>query len=128
MDKKGPGSHGAAKGIFKGVNEQVQTLLGLDAASLKAELRSGKSLAEIAQAKGITKDTLIAQLQTFIVSNLDQAIKDQKITPNVAAKIKQGLPQKLDAMVTKQHPPKEAYAKHDKVKRTNTLPNSVSQA
>ncbi len=115
-EKKGPGFHGTAKGNFKLINEQVLTLLGIDAATLKSELKNGKSLAEIAQAKGIAKDALIATIKSALEANLDQAVKDQKIPADKAAKIKENLPQKIESMVTKQHVQKQPQAKEDQTK------------
>ncbi len=114
--KKGPGFHGTAMGNFKGINEQVQTLLGIDAATLKTELKSGKSLADIAQAKGVAKDALVAKIKSTLEANLDQAVKDQEISADKAAKIKANLPQKIESMVTKQHVQKQSQAKADQTK------------
>lgn len=114
--KKGPGFHGTAKGNFKGINEQVQTLLGIDAATLKTEIQSGKSLVDIAQAKGVSKDALVAKIKSTLEANLDQAIKDQKLSTDKAAKIKENLPQKIESMVTKQHVQKQSQAKGDQSK------------
>ena len=102
-DKRGgKGFHSKAGGLwFKGINDQVQTLLGLDPAALKAELKSGKSLAEIAQSKGIAQADLEAKVQAAIEANLDQAVKDGKLTADQAAKLKANLPAKVKAMVTR---------------------------
>lgn len=105
-DRKGHGFHGAGKGNIKGIHEQVQSLLGIDAATLRTELQSGKSLADIAQAKGISKETLVEKIQAGITANLDQAVTDQKITAEKAAKIKENLAQKIETIVTRQHVPK----------------------
>lgn len=125
--QKGQGFRGT-KGIFKGINEQIQTLLGIDSATLKTELKNGKSLAEIAQAKNIAKDTLVAKIQSAIGANLDQAVKDQKLTSDQAAKIKANLPQKIEAMVTNQHVHPQPHAKPDQAKRPNAQQNSNNQA
>ena len=87
-EAEGPGFHGTSKENFKGINEQVQTLLGIDTAKLKTELKSGKSLADIAQAKGVTKDALVAKIKSTLEANLDQAVKGQKISADKAVKRK----------------------------------------
>ena len=104
---KGPGKGVGGKALFRGVHEQLPSILGMDAAALKAEVRSGKSLAEIAQAKGISKADLIAKLQAVAVQNLEQAIKDGKVTQEAAAKIKASLPERLGAMVDRTRPAKK---------------------
>lgn len=100
----GKGFHGEEGGLFfKGVNDQVQILLGLDQAALKAELKSGKSLADIAQAKGISQLDLEAKVKAAVEANLDQAVKDGKLTADQAAKIKANLPERVKAIVTRTH-------------------------
>jgi hypothetical protein len=107
---------GAAKGNIIGIHEQVQSLLGIDAATLRTELQSGKSLADIAQAKGISKEALVEKIQAAITAKLDQAVADQKITNDKAAKIKENLTQKIETIVTKQHVPKQPEVKADQTK------------
>jgi hypothetical protein len=118
-ERKGHGFNGANKGNIKGIREQVQSLLGIDASSLRTELQSGKSLADIAQAKGISKETLVEKIQAAISSNLDQAVADQQITADKAVKIKENLAQKIEIIVTRQHVPKQAEVKADQTKPTN---------
>ncbi len=105
---------GRAKGIAQGwggkgfaLMESAADLLGLEPRELKEELQSGKSLAEIAQEKGVTQDTLIEKIQAALTANLDQAVADEKITAETAAKIKENLTQRITDMVTRQHPPKQ---------------------
>ncbi len=100
----GKGFHGKEGGLFfKGIDTQMQTLLGLDPVALKAELKSGKSLADIAQTKGISQVDLEAKVKAAIEVNLDQAVKDGKLTADQAAKIKANLPERVKAMVTRTH-------------------------
>lgn len=122
---KGQRSHGAVKG-FKGINTQIQTLLGMDAATLKAELKKGKSLEEIAKEKGVSKDSLVATIKSSIESNLDQSVKDQKITAEQAAKIKENLPKKIDAIVTRKYGDKGNFVKQ-KGQKPDTQQTSASQ-
>lgn len=118
-DKRAGKGGKAGRLWFKGINDQVQTLLGLDPAALKAELQSGKSLAEIAQSKGIAQADLEAKIEAAIEANLDQAVKDGKLTADQAAKIKANLPAKVKAMVTRKH-----TEKGQKLQQ-NTAPNQA---
>jgi hypothetical protein len=115
-EQKGHGFGGTGKGNIKGIHEQVQSILGIDAATLRNELQSGKSLADIAQAKGISKETLVEKIQAAITTNLDQAVADQKITADKAAKIKENLAQRIETIVTKQHVSKQPEVKADQTK------------
>ena len=105
---------GGAKGFVRGwggkgfaMMESAADLLGLEPRELKEELQSGKSLTEIAQEKGFTQDTLIEKIQAALTAKLDQAVADEKITAETAAKIKENLTQRITDMVTRQHPPKQ---------------------
>src|SRR4051812_20524336 len=54
--------------------------LGLSDTELRSQLRDGKSLADIAKDKGKTTADLKAAMKTAITDELDQAVKDNKLT------------------------------------------------
>jgi hypothetical protein len=56
------------------------TYLGLTQAQLRTQLDSGKSLADIAKTQGKSVDGLKQALTSQFQSNLDQAVKDGKLT------------------------------------------------
>lgn len=87
--------------VFKNVRQQIPALLGMDATQLKEQLKSGKTLAQIAQDKGIAKDKLISNMQSIMKANLDQAVKDKKVTADKATQIESKLPQMIERMVTR---------------------------
>lgn len=90
--------------VFKNVWQQIPALLGnMDAGQLKAQIQTGKSLAQIAQDKGIAKDKLVSDLQSIMKANLNQAVKDKKITADQATQIESKLPQMIERMVTRVH-------------------------
>lgn len=72
----------------------------MDATQLKEQLKSGKTLAQIAQDKGIAKDKLVSDVQSIMKANLDKAVKDNKVTAGKATQIKSKLPQMIERMVT----------------------------
>ncbi|TVY06762.1 hypothetical protein [Paenibacillus cremeus] len=63
----GEGMHGHGKHGFKHrmmpAPEKLAAILGITEDELKAQLKSGKSLADIAQSKGMTKDQLISKIK-----------------------------------------------------------------
>lgn len=87
--------------VFKNVRQQIPALLGMDATQLKEQLKSGKTLAQIAQDKGIAKDKLVSDVQSIMKANLDQAVKDKKVTADKAIQIESKLPQMIERMVTR---------------------------
>ncbi len=102
----GGGRGGDFGGVIRNHTDGVAQFLGITEEKLREELRSGKSLAEIAQANGKTA----AQLKTFILTNaktkLDQAVKDGKITQQMADRMYQELEQRVDDMITRTKGPR----------------------
>lgn len=90
-------------GFDKGMGQTIQSVLGLEATQLKEQLKSGKTLAQIATDKGISKADLTTKLQAAMESNIDQAVKDKKLTTDKAAQIKSKLPIKIDRMINQTH-------------------------
>ena len=61
--------------------------LGLTDAELRTQLRDGKSLADIAKDKGKTAADLKAAMKSAITAELDQAVKDNKLTADQRTRI-----------------------------------------
>lgn len=103
INKSWTGHKGKAgkENVFKNVRQQIPALLGMDATQLKEQLKSGKTLAQIAQDKGIAKDKLVSNVQSIMKANLDQAVKDKKVTADKATQIESKLPQMIERMVTR---------------------------
>jgi hypothetical protein len=75
------------------------TFLGLSDADLLTQLRAGKSLADIAKDKGKTTADLKAAMKTAITSELDQAVKDNKLTADQRTKILADIDARLDDLI-----------------------------
>lgn len=73
----GPGMRGGPEG---GPGAAAAAAIGIDVPTLQSELRSGKSLAEIAVAHGKTRDALKAALSAEQGKKLDEML-DRKFTP-----------------------------------------------
>ena len=106
--QRGPGGdHGRfGPGVAFGQSFQAaSTYLGISVADLQTKLRSGQTLTQIAQAAGKTRDGLIAALVTDETAKIDQAVKDGKLTADMATKIKSGLQQRISDLVDGKLPP-----------------------
>lgn len=77
----------------------VATYLGLTQAELKAQLQSGKSLAEIAKAQGKSVDGLEQALATEMKKKLDAAVKAGKLTQAQADEMQARMTEHLDDLV-----------------------------
>jgi polyhydroxyalkanoate synthesis regulator phasin len=73
--------------------------LGLSDSALRAQLRDGKSLADVAKAQNKSTADLKATLKTAITSELDQLVKDNKLTADQRTKFEAGLDQRLDDLI-----------------------------
>lgn len=84
----GPGGHGGhgGPGGRPGMDgEVVAGVIGIDAEALRDALRSGQSLAEIAEANGVDPQTVIDALVTEAEAHIDQAVADGRLTEDEAA-------------------------------------------
>lgn len=87
----GKGGHGGKGDFFLhgAGGEELATFLGLTEEELRTAKHEGKTLAQIAEGKGITQDKLIAFLQTQQQKQLAQAVTDGKITQEQADAMKE---------------------------------------
>ena len=89
---------------FMNVRNQFPALVGLhNATELEEQMKSGKTLVDIASSNGITKVKLIADVQSLMKANLAQAVKDNKITKEKSTAIESKMPQMVERMVTRVH-------------------------
>lgn len=98
-----PGGHGGFDPGFglKELGASVDSLakfLGISTDQLKTELQ-GKSLAEVAQAHGKSRDDLKQFLIGEATTRLDKAVADGKLPKEVAEKIKAGLSAQIDHLI-----------------------------
>ena len=93
------GGHGAVKGGAQNMVKAVADLTGLDLETIRQERQAGKSLAAIAQEKGITEDELISKIVTDNQTRLQSLVDAGKMTQaqydtcvaDVQARIKENL-------------------------------------
>ena len=79
--------------------DDVATYLGLKPADLATQLRSGKSLADIAKAQGKTVDGLKTAITDAATKQLDAAVAADKLTKDQETKLLAGLASHLDDLV-----------------------------
>ena len=104
----GPGGmrHGFGFGFGPGLMagaQDVATYLGLKPAELATQLRSGKSLADIAKAQGKTVEGLKTAITDAATKQLDAAVTAGKLTKEQETKVLAGLTSHLDDLVNGVH-------------------------
>ncbi len=76
--------------------EALQETLGLSGEEIRAELAAGNTLADIAEAQGVSVDELADQLIAGMEERLDQAVENGRIDESRADEIREGLEEKVD--------------------------------
>ena len=89
----------AAKAQHRGLLQPAATYLGLTPAALRTELRSGKSLAQVATARGKSVDGLEAALVEAIKTRVDAARTAGKLDAGHAARLLQRAPRLVERLV-----------------------------
>ena len=97
-----------AKQLLAGVAE----VIGITPEQLKTELKAGKSLAQVAEAHGVSADKLVEALLAKVQTRVAEAVASGKITAEQGQKILAGAAKRLPDMVQRTrgagHPGKPA--------------------
>lgn len=110
----GPRAHGFGSGrglghgghvLHLGILDAAAAFLGMSEAELREALRD-KTLAEIAGDKGKTTSGLVDELVATHTKRIDEAVADGKLTDEHAARLKEGLDERIQALVERElrHP------------------------
>lgn len=94
---------GEHHGHFRGL-DAAASYLGVTESELRTELESGKSLADVAKAKGKTVDGLVQALVADAQKHLDQAVADGRITKAQAETMLSNIEQRITDMVNGKRP------------------------
>lgn len=109
-DRPGRGGRGHGPGRFGG--EVVTELLGIDAETLRAELRGGATLVEVAAANGVSEEVLVDALVADAMERIDQAVADGKIDAATAAEKSADIEERITARVNGERPTPAADAEN----------------
>ncbi|HJV44852.1 MAG TPA: hypothetical protein VJ824_03905 [Bacillota bacterium] len=93
------GHHGHHKGHPSGSMKVVAEALGLSQDDLKTQLKSGKSIAELAAEQGKDTQQIIDLMVKQATQKIDQAVQEGKLTQEKADQIKAKLPERMKKMV-----------------------------
>ncbi len=77
----GPGKFGGRDGAR---SEALAEVLGIDAETLREELSSGSTIADLAAANGVSVDDVVAALTAEAQTRIDEAVAEGKITQEEA--------------------------------------------
>lgn len=99
------------------VIEEAAAILGLEADKLRALLDEGKSIADVAQSKGMTEEQLVDQLLAVRIGKIDEAVKSGKLSQERADAIRKKLSSHIGFMVRQHEGKPESTSSEGKTKR-----------
>ena len=79
--------------------QEAAEILGITTDELRAELQAGNTLAEIAQANGVSESDLIARLVAAASAHIDEAVDAGRLTADEGAEKKANLEERITAAV-----------------------------
>jgi polyhydroxyalkanoate synthesis regulator phasin len=97
---KGGALRARGLGVLKQALDTTAGALGMNADDLKAELKTGKSVADVATEKGVSLDDVTKALTDAANTALAQAVTDGKLTQAQADKITAHLPEAIQRIET----------------------------
>lgn len=129
MEHGGQGHRSHHKGHLQGgpIITDTATLIGIQPRSLIEQLKQGKTLLQVVQAKkGWSEDEYLKKLNEKAVQHIDQAVTTGKLNKDQADKIKAGLPERLKRVINrtwKNSQPGHPVSEY----RNNTIQLNVSE-
>lgn len=94
-----PTRHGRHRGFILDMVEAVSEALGVEPAELRDRLAAGESIAEIAEAEGITLEAVTDAVVAAHRDRLDQAVADGRLTQEQADELAARFAERIDALV-----------------------------
>jgi hypothetical protein len=115
MQRHGSGKHGRFGGpVARGaISDAVTELLGIDAETVRDELRSGSTLAELAEANGVPTETLVDTLVAQASQRLDVAVENGRIDADKAADFEEKLEEQMTERVNGEFSRRDRFGPRD---------------
>jgi hypothetical protein len=90
--------------LLRGAAGVVTETIGIDRPTLRQELRSGKTIADVANEHNVDPQTVVDALVAAATKRLDAAVAAGRISSDRASKIEQRLPDRITKLVNTWHP------------------------
>jgi hypothetical protein len=94
-----PGGPGGPAGMAQGGPQVVADILGMTPQELRTEMQAGKTLAQVAEAKGVSRDELKAKLLEAHKTRIDAAVAAGKLTAEQAQQMTERATANIDQML-----------------------------
>ncbi len=83
--------------------DSLATTLGTTADELKAALKDGQSIADIAVANGVDVQSIIDEMVAQATARIDEAVANDRIDPDKATELKSRIEERITARVNGEH-------------------------
>ncbi len=90
--------------LLRGAGGVVTKTIGIDRPTLRKDLRSGQTIAEIAKANNVDPQNVIDALVQAATTRINTAVTNGRLSSDRAAKIEQRLPDRIARLVDNWHP------------------------
>ena len=94
------------------LGEALTEVLGIEADELRTALAEGQTIAEIAEANGVSTDEVIAALVADAQERIDQGVEDGRLTEEEAADKLASATERITAMVNGELEPRFGHRHH----------------
>ncbi len=110
---KRDGDRGRHHGGFRGGNLMSNTaeVLGMEESEIRTQLGAGKTFAEIAEGKGVTKEVFLQKLINKETSKIEERLSEGKLTETQAAEQKEKLSERLSQAIESSDMGREGHGK-----------------
>lgn len=94
-------TRGHGRGGFRGGNLLSETaeVLGMEQSEIQTQLEAGKTFADIAEGKGLTKEVFLQKLIDLETSKIEERLSEGKLTETQAAEQKEKLSDRLEKAI-----------------------------
>ena len=123
----GPGGHGRGFGRGPGL-EAAAEAIGITVEELHTQLHAGKTLAQIAEAEGVSKATLIDKLVTAAEAKLAEAVTSGRLTQAEADAKKADLRARITEQVDRVHPARGPRGEKGEPSTTTPAPAATTSS
>jgi len=100
------GDHAGRRHVAKQALKEVAKDLNMSPKDLLTELRSGKTVNQVAQEKGVPSQTIVDDLVGKVDARVDKAVSEGKLTQEQGDKIKAKAPERIAKLMDRQLPAK----------------------
>jgi hypothetical protein len=107
---------------------QLAALLGIDVQTLRADLKSGQTLAQVATAKGISPTTLANELVSVLDKGIAARVAGHRLNPAAANAMTTNLPARINALLNRTWGRGVAFVPKAKPNATPGVPTTAPPA